>query len=62
MTHILSAAGVPHTALQLVPQNVDTYRACRMWAKPGPKAIATATLSVRFNERTQCLMKPLDGT
>eukprot|EP00974_Lingulodinium_polyedra_P105233 10189403-Lingulodinium_polyedra.AAC.1 len=25
-----------------------------MWAKPGPKAIATATLGVRFNERVQC--------
>eukprot|EP00974_Lingulodinium_polyedra_P085526 8283638-Lingulodinium_polyedra.AAC.1 len=25
-----------------------------MWSKPGPKAIATATFSVRFNERAQC--------
>eukprot|EP00974_Lingulodinium_polyedra_P084726 8202279-Lingulodinium_polyedra.AAC.1 len=54
MTHILSAAGVPQTTLHLVPQMVDTCRTCRMWAEPGPKAIATATLCVRFNERVQC--------
>eukprot|EP00974_Lingulodinium_polyedra_P047228 4529741-Lingulodinium_polyedra.AAC.1 len=54
MTHIFSAAGAPRTTLQLVPQTVETCRACRMWSKPGPKAIATATLSVRFNERVQC--------
>eukprot|EP00974_Lingulodinium_polyedra_P105145 10180813-Lingulodinium_polyedra.AAC.1 len=54
MTHILSAVGVPQTTLQLVPQIVETRRACRVWEKPGPKAIATATFSVRFNERVQC--------
>eukprot|EP00974_Lingulodinium_polyedra_P079264 7677553-Lingulodinium_polyedra.AAC.1 len=54
MTHILAAAGVPQTTLQLVPQIVETSRACHMWAKLGHRAIATATLSVRFNERVQC--------
>eukprot|EP00974_Lingulodinium_polyedra_P012830 1243530-Lingulodinium_polyedra.AAC.1 len=29
-------------------------RACRTWSKTGPKAIATSTLSIRFNERVQC--------
>eukprot|EP00974_Lingulodinium_polyedra_P128357 11205749-Lingulodinium_polyedra.AAC.1 len=53
MTHISSAVGVPQTRLQLVPQIVETCRVCRMWSKPGPKAIAAATLSVRFDERVQ---------
>eukprot|EP00974_Lingulodinium_polyedra_P015033 1455278-Lingulodinium_polyedra.AAC.1 len=25
-----------------------------MWSKPGPRAIAPATLSAHFNERVQC--------
>eukprot|EP00974_Lingulodinium_polyedra_P074803 7248494-Lingulodinium_polyedra.AAC.1 len=48
---ILSVAGAPQTTLQHVPKIVETCRACRMWAKPGPKAMATATLSVRLYER-----------
>eukprot|EP00974_Lingulodinium_polyedra_P116020 11157632-Lingulodinium_polyedra.AAC.1 len=54
MTHIISAAGVPQSTLQVVPQLVEARRACRVWSKPGPKAIATATFSVRFHERVQC--------
>eukprot|EP00974_Lingulodinium_polyedra_P052634 5063475-Lingulodinium_polyedra.AAC.1 len=54
MARILSVVGVPPATLQLVPQIVETCRACRMCPKPGPKAIVTVTLSVRFNERVQC--------
>eukprot|EP00974_Lingulodinium_polyedra_P036080 3460898-Lingulodinium_polyedra.AAC.1 len=25
-----------------------------MWARPGPRSVAIATLSIKFNERVQC--------
>ena len=54
MTHMLTAVGVPQATIDMVPQIVETCRACRMWARPGPRAVATATLSTQFNERVQC--------
>ena len=54
MTEILKAAGVPQSTLNYVPQVVDTRRTCRLWTRPGPKAVATVSIHPRFNEIVQC--------
>ena len=53
MIELLKSAGAPSLSLQLVPQIVDTCRACRTWTRPGPRSIATSHLAKSFNEMVQ---------
>jgi len=48
--NILSAAGAPGAVINMIPDIVDTCRACRMWQKPDPKSAVTARLVEAFNE------------
>ena len=53
MRRLLSNAGVPESSLELLPAIIDTCRVCRMWARPGPRNIASATLHMKFNDAVQ---------
>ena len=54
MTKVLSAAGLPKSTLDLIAPIVDTCRACRDWANPLSRSIASSVLSMTFNETIQC--------
>ena len=53
MIRILSAAGLPKDVLELVADIVDTCKECRKWHKPGKEAIATFSVSTKFNEHVE---------
>lgn len=53
MKMLLTAAGVKPDILELVDEIVNACSICRMWAKPGPRSIASSSLSTRFNECVQ---------
>ena len=53
MRQLLQAAGVRDDVLALIPDIVDTCRACRMWKRPAAKAEATVRLVEEFNEVVQ---------
>ena len=53
MRRLLSNAGVPDSTLDLLPAIIDTCRVCRMWARPGPRNIASITLHTKFNDAVQ---------
>ena len=53
MGRLLSNAGVPDSTLNLLPCIIDTCRVCRMWARPGPRNITSATLHTKFNDAVQ---------
>ena len=53
LAEILALAGAPRTAARLIQEMVEACRICRKWARPGPKAVATAKLSTHSNEVVQ---------
>ena len=53
MNDILSVAGVPESALNLIQQVVDNCHVCRLWQKPGKRSIALGRLTTNFNEVVQ---------
>ena len=53
MKTLLTAAGLSSDVLSLVPQIVDTCQICRAWSKPGPRAMMSSEVPVRFNEQVQ---------
>ena len=54
MLALLTSAGLPQTVLSLVKSVCDTCRVCRLWHRPGDKAVATLRLSQEFNQAVQC--------
>ena len=50
---LLRAAGVPPAVLSLVKATVDTCVVCRSWQRPGPRAVTSSSMPVRFNETVQ---------
>ena len=50
---LLKTAGVPTSALDEIPVVVDTCPVCRMWARPGTKAVTTAKNITDFNVEVQ---------
>ena len=53
MLKLLRAAGVPSSALALVPNDVSSCKACRAWVRTSPRSITSTRLSTRFNEVVQ---------
>ena len=53
MKMLLTAAGVSPEVIELVEEIVSTCSICRMWARPGPRAVASTSISTRFNETVQ---------
>lgn len=53
MKMLLTAAGVKTEIFEIVEEIVSTCSICRMWARPGPKSIASTSQSTRFNETVQ---------
>ena len=51
---LLCAAGLPPEIVKLAQSVVDTCRVCRLWQRPGDKAIASSRLSLEFNASVQC--------
>jgi hypothetical protein len=54
MTKVLSAAGLPKSTLDLIAPIVDTCRACRDWANPLSRSVASSAINMTFNETVQC--------
>jgi hypothetical protein len=54
MNRLLSAAGCPNTTLQLIPEIVDTCRACRLWHQPLSRPVGSSNMALNFNEQVQC--------
>ena len=54
MTRLLERAGVPKEALEIIPDIVDTYAACRTWGQPLPQSVASVNIPGRFNDRVGC--------
>ena len=40
--------------LDLIPEIIETCRACRLWQRAGPRPIASLALAKVFNEGIQC--------
>ena len=53
MHKILSAAGVPQKALNLINEIVDSCRQCREWTRPAPRAIATSDIVEKMNLKVE---------
>jgi hypothetical protein len=53
MTRVLTAAGLPKSVLDIVPDVVDTCRECRAWQKPERKTVASIRMSTKFNEHVE---------
>jgi hypothetical protein len=53
MTRTLKAAGHDNDTLDLVPEIVDTYRLCRMWATPSNRSIPSARVVIGFNKEVE---------
>ena len=53
MTHILKHTGIPQEVLDLIPSIVQTCVACRAWAKPLPRTIASVDLPEAFNRQVE---------
>ena len=53
MHQLLHAAGCPKKTTDLIPDIVETCRACRMWKHPRAKAISTSALHEKFNDTIQ---------
>ena len=53
MVRILRHAGIETRITDMVPPIVDTCRACRAWARPEPRNMASMRLATRFNEYVQ---------
>lgn len=51
---LLRAAGLPPEISKLAQSVVDTCRVCRLWQRPGDKAITSSRLSLEFNASVQC--------
>ena len=49
MTRILSLAGAPKSALNMIGAIIDTCRQCRQWTRPNPDSMASARIVVGFN-------------
>ena len=54
MTRLLERAGLPKAVLDMIPDIVETCAACRKWAKPLPRSIASIQLAGQFNEQVEC--------
>ena len=54
MESLLQAAGVHPRIISIAKQVVDTCQVCRAWARPSPRAVATAAVPSRFNQLVQC--------
>ena len=53
MRALLSAAGVDSTTLNMIPDVVDTCKACRQWRRPTARSVHSSRLTTRFNEAAQ---------
>lgn len=53
MKMLLTAAGVKQEILSLVDEIVETCSICRMWARPGPRSVTSASVYTRFNGAVQ---------
>jgi len=53
MRAILTAAGVPAEALNLIAEIVDSCRICRQWARPSARTITSTSVVESFNKEVQ---------
>jgi hypothetical protein len=51
---LLKQAGLPPEIVKLAQSVVDTCKVCRLWQRPGDKAVASNRLSAEFNAAVQC--------
>ena len=53
MTSVLTAAGIPQRALDMIPDVVDTCRECRAWQKTDPDVTPTLELATKRNDKVE---------
>lgn len=53
MRQLLSHAGVQESILRLLPGLIDSCKICRLWRRPGNRAVTTSRITNRFNELVQ---------
>ena len=54
MKQLLQHAGIDDSILRLLPGLIDSCKICRLWRRPGNRAVTTSRITSRFNELVQC--------